>query len=232
MSAATAHEHAEAHGHDHHEHHDPSGRSISSRRTTRSSDSSTGSPRSCSRLRILPHDGDALEHRVSGPRRPVLADWPWFQAWLDDSGKVTGDLYNMFGAMHGTIMVFLGIVPLAFGAFGNYVTPLQIGAPDMPSRASTWRATGSTFSAGPSCSSASSSLGAAKAGGPTTLPRHHDRPPLRGSLLDRPDPVARRHGLLISSSLLGAVNFICTIINLRCKGMTWMRLPSSSGRCS
>jgi cytochrome c oxidase subunit 1 len=30
---------------------------------------------------------------------------------------------------------------------------------------------------------------------------------------------------LISSSLLGAVNFICTIINLRCRGMTWMRLP-------
>ena len=59
---------------------------------------------------------------------PLLADWPWFQAWLDDGGKVTGDLYNMFGAMHGTIMVFLGVVPLAFGAFGNYVTPLQIGA--------------------------------------------------------------------------------------------------------
>ncbi len=33
--------------------------------------------------------------------------------------------------MHGTIMVFLGIVPLAVGAFGNYVVPLQIGAPDM-----------------------------------------------------------------------------------------------------
>ena len=41
------------------------------------------------------------------------------------------DLYNSFGAMHGTIMVFLAIVPLAFGAFGNFVTPLQIGAPDM-----------------------------------------------------------------------------------------------------
>jgi heme/copper-type cytochrome/quinol oxidase subunit 1 len=40
-------------------------------------------------------------------------------------------LYNSFGAMHGTIMVFLAIVPLAFGAFGNFVTPLQIGAPDM-----------------------------------------------------------------------------------------------------
>src|ERR1043165_5361411 len=41
------------------------------------------------------------------------------------------DLYNSFGAMHGTIMVFLAIVPLAFGAFGNFVVPLQIGAPDM-----------------------------------------------------------------------------------------------------
>lgn len=41
------------------------------------------------------------------------------------------DLYNAFGAMHGTIMVFLGVVPLGFAAFGNYLAPLQIGAPDM-----------------------------------------------------------------------------------------------------
>ena len=46
-------------------------------------------------------------------------------------GVMSSDLYNMFGAMHGTIMVFLAIVPLAFAAFGNYVVPLQIGAPDM-----------------------------------------------------------------------------------------------------
>ena len=46
-------------------------------------------------------------------------------------GVMSPDLYNSFGAMHGTIMVFLAIVPLAFGAFGNYVVPLQIGAPDM-----------------------------------------------------------------------------------------------------
>src|SRR6059058_5070742 len=48
-----------------------------------------------------------------------------------NGGVVSSDLYNMFGAMHGTIMVFMGIVPLAFAAFGNYVVPLQIGAPDM-----------------------------------------------------------------------------------------------------
>src|SRR5579863_1275574 len=47
------------------------------------------------------------------------------------NGVMNANLYNSFGAMHGTIMVFLGIVPLAFAAFGNYVIPLQIGAPDM-----------------------------------------------------------------------------------------------------
>src|SRR6185369_4610281 len=46
-------------------------------------------------------------------------------------GVMQPDLYNALGAMHGTIMVFLAIVPLAFAAFGNFVVPLQIGAPDM-----------------------------------------------------------------------------------------------------
>src|SRR3954447_24955837 len=40
-------------------------------------------------------------------------------------GIVSPNLYNSFGAMHGTIMVFLAIVPLAFAAFGNYVVPLM-----------------------------------------------------------------------------------------------------------
>ena len=41
------------------------------------------------------------------------------------------DFYNQLGAMHGTIMVFLGVVPIGVGGFGNYVLPLQIGAADM-----------------------------------------------------------------------------------------------------
>ena len=41
------------------------------------------------------------------------------------------EFYNQLGAMHGTIMVFLGVVPLAVGGFGNFVVPLQIGASDM-----------------------------------------------------------------------------------------------------
>jgi len=47
------------------------------------------------------------------------------------NGVMTPEFYNSLGAMHGTIMIFLGIVPVAFAAFGNFVVPLQIGAPDM-----------------------------------------------------------------------------------------------------
>ena len=47
------------------------------------------------------------------------------------NATITGDTYNSFGAMHGTIMVFLGVVPVIVGAYGNYLVPLQIGAPDM-----------------------------------------------------------------------------------------------------
>src|SRR5258708_32039055 len=38
-------------------------------------------------------------------------------------GIMLPEFYNQLGAMHGTIMVFLGVVPLAVGAFGNYVMP-------------------------------------------------------------------------------------------------------------
>ena len=46
-------------------------------------------------------------------------------------GFMLPEFYNQLGAMHGTIMVFLAVVPLAVGAFGNYLIPLMIGAPDM-----------------------------------------------------------------------------------------------------
>ena len=45
--------------------------------------------------------------------------------------RLSPDMYNSFGAMHGTIMIFLGVVPVITGAFGNYLVPLQVGACDM-----------------------------------------------------------------------------------------------------
>ena len=70
---------------------------------------------------------------------PGRAFHPWIAAFLGAAnapgGVMLPEFYNQLGAMHGTIMVFLGVVPLAFGAFGNYVVPLQIGAPTWRSRA-------------------------------------------------------------------------------------------------
>ena len=64
----------------------------------------------------------------------------WQQAYPGQSAWLPPELYNQLGAMHGTIMVFLGVVPLAVGAFGNYVVPLQIGARHGLSAAATLRA--------------------------------------------------------------------------------------------
>ena len=90
-------------------------------------------------FRILPDDDDALAIGLSGPADSRSSGKLLYQMLGEDMvgkdaghvGVIMPDLYNSFGAMHGTIMVFLAIVPLAFAAFGNFVVPLQIGAPDM-----------------------------------------------------------------------------------------------------
>ncbi len=138
---------------------------------------------------------------------------------LSESGILTPDLYNSFGAMHGTIMIFLGVVPLAVGGFGNYVLPLQIGAPDMAfpriNMASYW-----AYFLGGVTMLASFFLptGAASSGWTSY-------PPL--SVIANTGETVWLVGmaLLITSSLLGSINFITTVIQLRTRGLTWMRLP-------
>jgi len=138
---------------------------------------------------------------------------------LSEDGMLTPDGYNSFGAMHGTIMVFLGVVPLAVGGFGNYVLPLQIGAPDMAfpklNMASYW-----TFFAGGICMLASFFMpqGTASSGWTMYAPL---------SVIATTGETIWLFGMvfLITSSLLGSVNFIATVIQLRANGLTWMRLP-------
>src|ERR1700736_5788196 len=68
-----------------------------------------------------------------GQALPVIGDMIGrvFGPGIMPDGKMAPEFYNSLGAMHGTIMIFLGVVPVAFAAFGNFVVPLQIGAPDM-----------------------------------------------------------------------------------------------------
>jgi len=68
-----------------------------------------------------------MRWQLAYPEQPM----PWFGWLFGEEGIMLPEVYNSLGAMHGTIMIFLGVVPLAVGAFGNYLVPLQIGAPDM-----------------------------------------------------------------------------------------------------
>ncbi len=135
-------------------------------------------------------------------------------------GVISPELYNSFGAMHGTIMVFLGIVPLAFAAFGNYVVPLMIGAPDMAFPRVNMASYQAYFLGGLVMTVSFFIPGGAAQAGWTSYSPLATSIPTHGQLFWIIGMI-----LLITSSLLGAVNFIATIIQLRAPGMTWMRMP-------
>jgi len=134
-------------------------------------------------------------------------------------GVMLPEFYNQLGAMHGTIMVFLGVVPLAVGGFGNFVLPLQIGAPDMAfpklNMASYW-----SFFAGGVVMFASFFVpgGAANSGWTSYAPL---------SVIATTGQTLWLVGMifLITSSLLGSINFIVTTVQLRAPGLSFFRLP-------
>jgi len=135
------------------------------------------------------------------------------------NGELPPDLYNVFGAMHGTIMIFLGVVPIVVGAFGNYFVPLQIGACDMAfpklNMASYWSyLVGGIFMLG-----GFFVTGGAASSGWTSYP------PLSSVATMGQTVWLIGMVFLITSSLLGSMNIIVTIIQLRAPGLTWMRLP-------
>jgi cytochrome c oxidase subunit 1 len=170
----------------------------------------------------------AMRWQIAYPNQPIPVVGKLMEKVLGTDmipgGVMTGDLYNAFGAMHGTIMVFLAIVPLAFAAFGNFVVPLQIGAPDMVFPRINMASYQCYFLGGVvMLASFFIPGGAARSGWTSYSP-----------LASMADLANRIDGqtfwligmvLLITSSLLGAVNFIATIIQLRAPGMSWMRLP-------
>ena len=73
-----------------------------------------------------------MRWQLAWPGQPLPA---WLAAALGEANAPGGimlpEFYNQLVAMHGTVMVFLAVVPLAAGAFGNYFVPLQIGADEM-----------------------------------------------------------------------------------------------------
>ncbi|MCK6455266.1 MAG: cbb3-type cytochrome c oxidase subunit I [Phycisphaerae bacterium] len=160
-----------------------------------------------------------MRYQLAYPGRPLPIVGSWLGPGLVNADRsLSPDGYNVFGAMHGTIMVFLAVVPLVVGGFGNYVVPLQIGAPDMAfprlNAASYW-----SYLSGGLVMFASFFMkgGAAQSGWTSYAPLAVISPGQTVWLLGMV--------LLITSSLLGSVNFIVTIVQLRAPGLSFFRLP-------
>jgi cytochrome c oxidase subunit I len=159
-----------------------------------------------------------MRWQLAYPGTPMpLMDWILPES-IAPGGVMMPELYNQLGAMHGTIMVFLGIVPLGVGFFGNYFLPLQIGAGDMAfprlNMMSYW-----VYFMGGVVMLASFILpgGPAQSGWTSYPPLANISPGQTVWLIGMT--------FLITSSLLGSINFIVTTINLRAPGLTWGRLP-------
>jgi cytochrome c oxidase subunit 1 len=137
---------------------------------------------------------------------------------------ITPANYNMYFTMHATVMVFLVIMPMLIGAFGNFLIPLQIGARDMAfpffNALSFWVyvASGlilvaSFFVPGGAANSGWTSYA------PLSSVAGYNGTAMGQSLWALAIFV---NGL---ASIMGAFNYITTIINMRAPGMTLFRMP-------
>ena len=156
------------------------------------------------------------------------ASFPWLETLLGKwakGGHLSADAYYALVTTHGTVLVFFVLTAGLSGTFANFLIPLQIGARDMASPflnmlsywffftagvvmlSSLFVETG-PFSGGWTAYPPLSALGSASEGSKTGM-----------------DLWLVSMALFVVSSLLGGLNYIATILNMRTKGMTMTRLP-------
>jgi cytochrome c oxidase subunit I len=147
-----------------------------------------------------------------------------FSNWFDE-GRLAPEAYYALVTMHGTIMVFFVLTAALSGTFANMLIPYQIGARDMASpimnAMSYW-----LFFLSSMIMLASVFLPTGMASGGWTI-----YPPL--SALPQASPGSgmgmtlwlASMAIFIASTLLGGINYISTVLNLRTKGMTMFRMP-------
>jgi cytochrome c oxidase subunit 1 len=152
--------------------------------------------------------------------------WPWADMpvigkmlFSGEGGQISPEFYTVLFTMHASVMIFFVIIPILAGAFGNFLIPLMIGAEDMAfptlNMLSYWFMWPAFIAMGASFFVAG---GASKAG-------WTGYPPL--SLTDLDGQTLWLIGLLFVgvSSMMGSVNYMTTIIQMRAPGMTMFRLP-------
>ena len=129
------------------------------------------------------------------------------------------DVYNQVLTLHGTVMIFLWIVPVVNGAFGNYLIPFYVGARDMAFPRLNAVAFWLIPPAGLMLITSYFLTGAAQSGW-TAYPPLSITTPATGQIIWILSVL-----LLGGSSIFGGINFIATILKLRRPGLKLMHLP-------
>jgi cytochrome c oxidase subunit 1 len=149
----------------------------------------------------------------------------WPSAVIPMMGEIKPETYLSLLTMHGTIMVFFVLTTAPQGGFGNYFLPIQIGAPDMAFPVLNMLSFWTTFVAFMVMLAAFFVTGGAPLHGWTGYP------PLSAIQSAGPgeglgaDLWITSIAIFCAASLMGALNFITTTLDLRARGMTLMRMP-------
>ena len=152
--------------------------------------------------------------------------WPWSDMpiigkmlFANEGGQISPEFYTVLFTMHATIMIFFVIIPILAGAFGNFLIPLMIGAEDMAfptlNMMSYWFMWPAFIAMG---SSFFVEGGAAKAGWTSY-------PPLSLTAWNGQTLWLLGVAFVGVSSMMGSINYLTTIIQMRAPGMTMFRLP-------
>ncbi len=151
--------------------------------------------------------------------KPILGDW------IDASGKMDTEFYLAAVTMHGTIMVFFVLTAGLSGTFSNFLIPLQIGARDMASGFLNMLSYWFFFlSSVIMFISLFLETGPASGGWVIYPPLSALPQAMSGSGLGMTMWLVSMTFFIVSS-LLGGINYITTVINLRTEGMSFAKLP-------
>ncbi|HXS94534.1 MAG TPA: cbb3-type cytochrome c oxidase subunit I [Candidatus Limnocylindrales bacterium] len=141
-------------------------------------------------------------------------------------GAISPELYLSLMTMHGTLMVFFVLTVVPQSAFGNYFLPLQIGAREMAFPRL------NMFSFWTTAASLAVLLSAFFVEGGAPISGWTAYPPLSavGRIAGPGEGLGQTLwivsiGIFCVASVMGSINFVATIADLRCKGMTLMRMP-------
>ena len=149
----------------------------------------------------------------------------WPAAVLPLVGEIKPETYLSLLTMHGTIMVFFVLTTAPQGGFGNYFLPIQIGAPDMAFPVLNMLSFWTTFVGFVVIIAAFFVTGGAPLHGWTGYTPLSALPSAGPGEQLGADLWIASIAIFCIASLMGALNFITTTLDLRAKGMTMMRMP-------